>query len=64
VPVPDWMKRRIDEWTHASATASGRLFRSINKTGNVWGHGITEKVVWHVVWNFGMPRNRWARHAT
>lgn len=27
----------------------GRLFRCVNRTGSVWGDGITEKVIWHVV---------------
>lgn len=31
---------------------SGRLFRSINKAGSVWGNGVTEKVVWYVVRSF------------
>jgi site-specific recombinase XerD len=35
VPVPDWVKKRIDEWTQTSGTASGRLFRPINKSGVV-----------------------------
>lgn len=52
VPVPQWVKTRIDEWTKASSTTSGRLFRSINKNGVVWGAGLTEKVVWYVVKNF------------
>ena len=52
VPVPQWVKTRIDDWTQASATASGRLFRSINKNGVVWGEGLTEKVVCYVVKNF------------
>lgn len=52
VPVPDWVKKRIDEWKEASATASGCLFRSINKCGSVWGNGLTEKVIWYVVRNF------------
>jgi site-specific recombinase XerD len=52
VPVPQWVKTRIDEWTQASGAASGRLFRSINKNGVVWGEGLTEKVVWYVVKNF------------
>jgi site-specific recombinase XerD len=56
VPVPDWVKKRIDEWTQTSETVSGRLFRSINKAGIVWGEGLTEKVVWYVVKNFAkMP---------
>ena len=53
VPMPDWVKKRIDEWLQESETASGRLFRSINKNGVVWGSGLTEKVVWYVVKNFG-----------
>jgi site-specific recombinase XerD len=53
VPVPNWVKKRIDEWTRASGTVSGRLFRSIGKNGVVWGQGLTEKVVWYVVKNFG-----------
>ena len=52
VPMPDWVKNRIDEWTRASGAASGCLFRSINKVGVVWGTGLTEKVVWYVVKNF------------
>ena len=35
--MPEWVKARIDEWILASGTASGRLFRSINKNGVVWG---------------------------
>ena len=52
VPVPGWVKSRIDEWTEASNTTSGRLFRSINKVGIVWGTGLTEKVIWYVVKGF------------
>jgi site-specific recombinase XerD len=52
IPVPGWVKKRVDEWIQASGIASGRLFRSINKSGGVWGDGMTEKVVWNVVKNF------------
>jgi site-specific recombinase XerD len=43
VPVPEWVKKRMDEWTRTSETRSGCLFRSINKSGIVWGNGVTEK---------------------
>ena len=36
IPMPEWVKKRIDGWTDASQTTSGRLFRSINKRGAVW----------------------------
>jgi site-specific recombinase XerD len=49
VPVPDWVKRAIDIWIVAAQLGSGRLFRCVTKLGKVWGNGITEKVVWHVV---------------
>ena len=52
MPFPEWVKKRMDEWTRASETRSGCLFRSINESGIVWGNGVTEKVVWYVVRNF------------
>lgn len=49
VPVPGWVKNAIDEWTTAAGISGGRLFRCVTKRGYVWGDGITEKVIWHVV---------------
>ena len=49
VPVPDWVKATLDEWTQAAAIGEGRLFRCVNRSGAIWGDGITEKVVWHIV---------------
>jgi len=49
IPVPDWVKRTIDDWLISSNVAGGRLFRRVCRTGTVWGDEMTEKVVWHVV---------------
>jgi integrase len=49
VPVPAWVKAAIDEWKGASGINQGALFRSINKTGRVWGNGMTPKVLWEIV---------------
>ena len=49
VPVPAWVKTAIDEWTAAAVIREGKLFRSLNKGGAVWGDGFTEKVVWWIV---------------
>jgi site-specific recombinase XerD len=49
VPVPEWVKRFLDEWFTAARIASGKLFRCVCRSGTVWGDGMTEKVVWHVV---------------
>lgn len=49
VPVPDWVKVLLDCWTQAAAIQTGKIFRRVTKAGTVWGAGMTEKVVWHVV---------------
>jgi site-specific recombinase XerD len=49
VPVPDWVKSAVDAWVSAASLKEGRLFRCVSRTGSVWGNGITEKVIWHVV---------------
>ena len=52
VPVPNWVKTAVDRWTEAAKVTDGRLFRCVNRTGTVWGRGITEKVIWCVVKEF------------
>jgi len=46
VPVPDWVRSALNE---AAAVNRGRLFRRVSKAGRIWGEGITEKAVWHIV---------------
>jgi integrase len=40
VPVPDWVKKVIDEWTVPAGLTSAPLFRAINKAGRTgkWSH--------------------------
>src|SRR4030095_10933345 len=49
VPIPDWVKQFLDEWFAAAEIGTGKLFRCVCRAGTVWGDGMTEKVVWHVV---------------
>jgi site-specific recombinase XerD len=49
VPVPDWVKQAVDQWTGAAGVQTGRVFRCVARNGFVWGEGITEKVIWWVV---------------
>ena len=51
VPVPDWVKAAVDGWLTATPITEGRVFRCVSRMGSVWGNGITEKVIWHVVKN-------------
>ena len=49
VPVPDWVKAAVNAWTSAASIVDGPLFLCVSRAGTVWGGGITEKVVWHIV---------------
>jgi integrase len=49
VPVPDWVKSDVDAWASSAPFTEGRLFRCVSRNGSVWGDGLTEKVIWHVV---------------
>ena len=49
VPMPQWVKDALDSWTAAAVIMTGRIFRAVSRTGTVWGTGISENVVWHVV---------------
>ena len=49
VPVPQWVKNAIDDWTTAASIKEGLLFRSIRKNGVIWGYGLTNNVIWYVV---------------
>ena len=49
IPVPDWVKAGIDAWMSAAGITTGKLFRSINKAGRIWGTGFSPKVICGVV---------------
>src|SRR6266404_6628353 len=49
IPVPQWVKDAVDNWTVSAGITAGPLLRSINKAGRIWGHGFTPKVIWAIV---------------
>ena len=49
VPIPEWAKRALDEWTAVAGIREGRIFRRVSRTGKVWGKGISQNAVWYVV---------------
>jgi integrase len=50
-PIRDFPQADLwpGDWLTAGGVTNGRLFRRVCRAGRVWGEGITEKVVWHVV---------------
>jgi site-specific recombinase XerD len=49
VPIPEWVKSAVDQWTVAAGVKEGRIFRAVARAGKVWGKGISQNVVWYVV---------------
>jgi site-specific recombinase XerD len=49
VPLPEWVKSALDQWTVAASVTEGRIFRAVARAGKVWGKGISQNVVWYVV---------------
>jgi site-specific recombinase XerD len=49
VPIPEWVKVALDQWTRAAGVTEGRIFRAVARAGKVWGKGISQNVVWYVV---------------
>jgi site-specific recombinase XerD len=49
VPIPEWVKSALDQWTRAAGVREGRIFRAVARAEKVWGKGISQNVVWYVV---------------
>ena len=49
VPIPDWVKAALDQWTCAANVTEGKIFRRVARKGKVWGKGLSQNVVWYVV---------------
>ncbi len=49
VPMPNWAKAAIDEWSAASGVADGLVFRAVNKGDRVVGDGITPQAIYNII---------------
>jgi site-specific recombinase XerD len=49
VPIPNWVKAALDQWTRAARVYEGKIFRAVAGRGKVWGSGLSQNVVWYVV---------------
>jgi hypothetical protein len=49
VPIPNWVKAALDQWTRAAGVTEGKVFRAVARKGKIWGSGISQNVVWYVV---------------
>jgi site-specific recombinase XerD len=49
VPMPNWAKAAIDEWSKASGVSDGLVFRAVNKGDRVVGDGITPQAIYNII---------------
>jgi site-specific recombinase XerD len=49
VPMPNWAKAAIDEWSVASGVSEGLVFRAVNKGDRVVGEGITPQAIYNII---------------
>src|SRR5918998_1786455 len=49
VPMPNWAKAAIDEWSKSSGVTEGLVFRAVNKGDRVVGEGITPQAIYNII---------------
>ena len=49
VPVPGWVKDRLDLWTVAAKITEGKIFRAVGKNDKVSGASLSTTAVWKIV---------------
>jgi integrase len=49
VPVPSWVKERLDFWTFAAEITKEKIFRAVGKNGKVSGASLSTTAVWKLV---------------
>jgi site-specific recombinase XerD len=49
VPMPNWAKVAIDEWSKSAEVSEGLIFRAVNKGDNVVGSGITPQAIYNII---------------
>lgn len=49
VPMPNWAKAAIDEWSRVAGVIEGPVFRAVNKGDRVVGRGITPQAIYNII---------------
>src|ERR1044071_6387993 len=64
VPMPNWAKAAIDEWSLASGVSEGLVFRAINKGDRMVGNGITPQAIYNIIVSYaeGLQKKGVAPH--
>ncbi len=53
VPIPVWVKNRLDDWLNRANVTTGRVFRSVNKADVITGGRVTSQAIYEVIKTYG-----------
>ena len=56
VPIPEWAKRALDEWTVAAGIRDGKIFRRVSRTGKLWAKRSPR--TWSGTWSRAAAKKR------
>src|SRR6266481_4411528 len=49
IPMPTWVKVAIDAWASAAGVSDGQVFRAVDRSDQIRGTALSEKVVWQLL---------------
>jgi integrase len=49
IPIPDWVRKELDNWLTAAGIERGKIFRRVSKMGKPFPEPLSAKAVWHIV---------------
>ena len=49
IPIPDWIRKELDNWLTAAGIERGKIFRRVSKMGKPFPEPLSAKAVWHIV---------------
>jgi integrase len=52
VPVPGWVKDRLDHWMQAAEIREGKIFRAVGKNDKLSGASLSTTAVWKIVLHY------------
>ena len=53
VPIPAWVRQRLDLWLAAAGITSGAVFRAVDKADRVTGDSLTAQAIYEVTKTYG-----------
>jgi integrase/recombinase XerD len=54
VPIANWVKAAVEHWIAAAGITSGRIFRPIDKAGQIRGDSISDQAIYNTLVEYAL----------